>query len=182
MSSEFELPASKTFKPARQAKNNLFPTDPNPSPTRSPSPEATSGAGSEQSQVEDIKEEFSQTELLAVFDEIIFSGEYSETINLRGKVPVTFRTRTAEEISDIQRQIDSSGSNLISTVESIRSLMNLKFAMSNYKGQDLSTMKPEEKVKFVERLPGPLVGMLLMALSKFDSKVAAACKEGEQNF
>lgn len=125
---------------------------------------------------------YSKEELLRVFDEIIFSGEYRETFTIRGRVAVTFRTRTAEEISDIQRHIDSSGFALISTVENVRSIMNLQSALCNYRDKDLSMLKGKEKTSFVEKLPGPIVGMLLMLLSKFDNKISQACREGEENF
>jgi hypothetical protein len=125
---------------------------------------------------------YSQDELLRVFDEIIFSGEYRETYNIKGKVPVTFKTRTAGEIEEIQHAVDSAGAQLISTVESIRSIMNLQFSLCVYRGKDLTMLKAEDRVAFIKSLSAPIVGMLLMTLSKFDTKVSMACREGEENF
>lgn len=173
MSSEFELPSRKGAQQKSQPKldvENIL--------------GAAEGTDMEKKETENANGEpsYSPEELLRVFDEIIFSGEYQETFNIRGKVPVTFRTRTAEEISEIQRFIDSAGSQLISTVESIRSIMNLRFSLCNYRGKDLSMLKKEERSIFIEKLPAPIVGMLLVMLSKFDNKVAQACREGEENF
>lgn len=173
MSSEFELPsrqgATQKSQPKLDVENILG---------------AAEGTSMEKESPENANKEpaYSPEELLRVFDEIIFSGEYRETFNIRGKVPVTFRTRTAEEISEIQRYIDSAGSQLISTVESIRSIMNLQFSLCNYRGKDLSLMKKEERAAFIEKLPAPVVGMMLVILSKFDQKIAQACREGEENF
>jgi hypothetical protein len=43
-------------------------------------------------------------------------------------------------------------------------------------------MKDTERSTFIESLPGPIIGMLLTQLGKFDSKVSQACREGEENF
>ena len=128
------------------------------------------------------KPKYSQEELLKIFDEIIFSGEYSETIYLRGRVEVKFRTRTAEEIGEIQSAIDNSRLNLLSSVEQQRSLLTLEKALMSYNGKDLSIMKSEEKSRFIQKISGPIVGMLMNALQEFDNKIFEACKEGEENF
>lgn len=125
--------------------------------------------------------EYSKEELLTIFDGIVFSGEYIEEILLRGRVPVKFSTRTAEQVNKIQDTLDASGYQLISSVEQRRTLLNLEQALVNYNGQDLGSMKVPERSKFVAQLPGPIIGMLIVELNKFDNKVAAACRE-ESNF
>lgn len=128
------------------------------------------------------KPEYSEDELLQIFDNIIFSNEYSEDFLIRNRLKVTFKTRTAAEFKEIDKNVDSMGSSLISTVEAARSLMNLEFALCSYDGRDLSTLKKEEKTKFVNTLPGPIVGALIGTLAKFDRKVHMACRAGEANF
>ena len=178
MSNDFELPSSSTPKPP--VKVNRASHQPQSSaPIHTQSPEVTSKPDTSKSAE---KPEFPPEELLRIFDEIIFSGEYRESFTIKDKLPVTFRTRTAEEISEIQQYIDGSRSNLISTVDNIRSLMNLQYALVNYRGYDLSMKKMDEKSAYIKALPGPIVGMLLTLLSKFDYKIAVACKEGEENF
>lgn len=125
---------------------------------------------------------YSKEELLRVFDEIIFSGEYREDYVIRNRLQITFKTRTAEDINFIQKTIDSAGLNLISSVETMRSIMNLQFSLASYDKKDLSNMKPDERMKLIERLPGPIVGILIDRMAKFDEKVMLACKEGEENF
>lgn len=202
MSNDFELPSSFVSKPpaSRPSKKGpVFPVQQSAAPTQSPTPPTQPKAQvstSSNTETENITPEaganpgsspnsepvYDEKELLAIFDDIIFSGEYRETVMVKGRVPVEFRTRTAEEISEIQRNIDAAGANLISTVESIRSLMNLKYALVSFKGTDLGTMKAAERIKFVEQLPGPIVGTLLRLLSVFDNKVAQACRDGKENF
>lgn len=187
MSSEFELPSStsRTTRPQRpmtmtKADNGSKP----PSLTTSlilgqePEPEDQTGEGA------DKKEEpkYSKEELLRVFDEIIFSGEYVESYLIRGRLPISFRTRTAENINYIQKTIDAAGLNLISSVETMRSIMNLQFSLASYDKKDLTGLKMEDRMKMIEMLPGPIVGVLIDLMSKFDEKVALACKEGEENF
>jgi hypothetical protein len=61
-------------------------------------------------------------------------------------------------------------------------ILNLQYALTFYQGRDLSGLKAEDKAKFIKRLPGPVIGVLLDALYKFDAKVGEACKELEANF
>lgn len=126
--------------------------------------------------------EYSEEELSAIFDEIIFSGEYVEEVLIRGKLRACFRTRTAEEIRQITQVVDGAQAVYANTVESLRSLLQLQYALTSYQGKDLTGIRPEEKSKFIGQIPGPVVALLLQALSKFDAKVFAACQEGEANF
>lgn len=136
----------------------------------------------EEPKKEATKPLYSQEELLRVFDEIMFSGDYAEDYVIKGRLPVTFKTRTGEDINAIQRSIDAAGFNLISSVETMRSLMNLQYSLVRYDKKDLTLMEPSERAKFVERLSGPMIAILLDTMGKFDHKVAEACKEGEANF
>ena len=184
--SDFEFtPTSPAAKPARNkapAKEKSpegFQPRPSTLTQSEALPETADPEGTEEKSKEPL---YSQEELLKIFDEIIFSGEYTEDNSIRGRLQVTFRTRTAEDHSAVQRAIDSSGFNLVSSVEDLRSLMNLQYAIVKYQQRDLSLLSEEERLKFVKRLPGPVVGALLIALNKFDYKVALACQEGQENF
>lgn len=128
------------------------------------------------------KPKYDKDELLAIFDEIIFQGEYLEDVTIRGKLKVQFRTRTAEEIEQISKVIDATSFNLISTMNESRMVLNLQYALTYYQGRDLSSLKVEDRAKFIKKLPGPVIAVLIDALFKFDDKVAEACKEVEANF
>lgn len=125
---------------------------------------------------------YSEEELAAIFDEIIFSGEYVEEVSIRGKLRVCFRTRTAEEIRQITQAVDGAQAVYANTVESLRSLLQLQYALTSYQGKDLTGIRPQERTAFIGQIPGPVVALLLQALAKFDEKVFAACQEGELNF
>lgn len=131
---------------------------------------------------EKAQPKYSEEELAAIFDEIIFSGEYIEEVTIRDKLRIGFRTRTADEIRQITQVVDGTQAVYANTVESIRSLLQLQYALVSYQGKSLVGVKPEEKAKFIGQIPGPVVALLLQALSKFDEKVFAACQEGESNF
>lgn len=121
-------------------------------------------------------------ELMAIFDQMIFSGSYSETVNLKGKFSVAFRTRTAEEVEEISRSLDTTTINMMTTLVEKRSLFNLHYALLSYGGRDLSGLKQTERVAFINKLAAPVVGMLIQGLSKFDQKVYEAFKDAEENF
>ena len=129
-----------------------------------------------------VKPKYNKDELLAIFDEVIFQGEYVEDVTIRGKLKVQFRTRTAEEIEQISKVIDSTSFNLISTMNESRMVLNLQYALTFYQGRDLSALKVEDRAKFIKKLPGPVIAVLIDALFRFDDKVAEACKEVEGNF
>lgn len=125
---------------------------------------------------------YDKDELLRIFDEIIFSGEYTEDVTIRGKLAVQFRTRTAEEVSEISRLIDTTTYNLVATMHEARMILNLQYALNSYQGRNLNGMSKEDRAKFIKRLPSPVISILLDALYKFDDKVFQACKDGEENF
>lgn len=128
------------------------------------------------------KPKYDKAELMKIFDEMIFSDGYEEKITIKGKLKVIFRARNAEDTLDISKDIDSKNFTLISTLQEHRALMNLTYSLTNYAGKDLRGMEIEEKVKVIKKLPAVIVGALSEELMKFDSKVAAACMEGEENF
>lgn len=130
----------------------------------------------------EVKPEYSEEELLVIFDEIIFSNEYTESVKIKGKLNVSFKTRTADQINKITNKLDTTPANFISTVNERRSLLNLHHALVSYQGKDISKAKIEDKEKFISTLPAPIIGALLVALEKFDKKVYAACEVGEENF
>ena len=166
MSNDFEIPPAKVSKkqaPAATLKEVGITPEVEP-------------------KTEPEKPKYSQEELLQVFDELIFNGTYSEKVLVKGKLQVTFRTRTADELETISMELDATKANLVSTIVEKRSTLNLYYALSSYQGKNLSGMKIEEKSKFLKSLAAPIIGMLMVELSNFDDKVWQATKEGEQNF
>lgn len=125
---------------------------------------------------------YDQEELLRIFDEIIFTGEYSEEVTIRGKLHVRFRTRTVEEIEQISATVDAMEAHLVATLNDKRSVLNLQYALVSYQGKDLKSLDIADRSKFIRRLPGPIIASLLTAMSIFDMKVFEACKDGEANF
>jgi chorismate mutase len=131
---------------------------------------------------EQEKPKYDPEELLRIFDDMIFAGSYSENVNIRGKLKVTFTTRSAEQMADITRQLDTQNAQLMATLVERRNLLNLYHGLTAYQGTDLSGLKYDEKVAFINRLPAPLVGIMMVSLFDFDSKIQAATQEGEANF
>lgn len=133
-------------------------------------------------EVEVKKPAFDKDELLAIFDKIIFEGEYSEQTKLKGKLSITFKTRSVGETLDISKTIDAVQANLVATLNEQRAVLNLAYSLIEYSGKDLRKATVEDRLVFVKKLPVPVIAALSDALAKFDVKVDAACKEGEENF
>lgn len=138
----------------------------------------------EQTEGENQAEEskYSKEELLHIFDEIIFQGEYSEEVIVNGKLRLGFRTRSGGEIEEINRVVDNSKANLMTTLNDTRTLLNLQYALTQYHTKDLRGYSITEKEKFLKTIPGPVIAAMLTALQKFDQKIFIACQEGEENF
>lgn len=168
--SDFELPRKQPQSKTAAAlpKEKLSPA---PAPETQPDVE-----------VKELDHKYDAETLLRIFDEIIFSGEYSEDVTIKNRLKVRFRTRTAEEIEEISRIVDSAQANWQSTVNEKRSLLNLQYALTSFQGTDLRSLKTEDRARYIRKLPGPVIGALLVALGRFDEKVFVACQEGEENF
>lgn len=129
------------------------------------------------------KPQYDKNELLAIFDEMIFSGEYKEPISLRGgKLKIVFRSRSVSDTTAISRDIDAKSFTLITTLQEYRALQNLAYSLVSYAGNDWSKLSVEDRVKKLNEMPGPVASLLSMELTKFDQKIFAACEEGEANF
>lgn len=126
--------------------------------------------------------DYDEAELDAIFDEIVFTGVYSEEVLIRGRLPIRFQTRNAGQLNTITREVDALKANFAVTTQEYRAFQNIVYSLVEYNGKDLSTLKMEERAKFVSELPGPVVAILLQKLFDFDLKVLAACKRGEENF
>ena len=125
---------------------------------------------------------FNKDELLAIFDRITFEGEYSEQVKLKGKLTVTFKTRSAGDTLEISKTVDAIQANLVITVSEQRAILNLAYSMIEYSGKDLSKASIDDRLTFVKKLPVPIIAALSDALATFDLKIDAACKEGDENF
>lgn len=126
--------------------------------------------------------QYDPAELLAIFDSILFEGRYTEDVLIKGKLKVTFRSRSASETSEITKEIDGQQFNLISALQERRAFLNLVYSLERYNGQNIGGAKIEERKKFIGDLPAVVVAALSEALYKFDAKTDAACREGEENF
>jgi len=140
-----------------------------------PGPEASAD-------LDPTKPKFDPDELSQIFDEIMFSGEYTEEITIRKKLKVFFRSRTAEETTLISREIDGKNYSLITTLHEDRAILNLAYSIVSYAGKDLSNTGIDERKKFINKLPAVVISILSLELNKFDYKIEAACKDGEANF
>lgn len=128
------------------------------------------------------KPEFDKAELLAIFDEMIFSGEYSEEVTIKKKLKVTFRARSANDITAISRELDGSQFSLMATITEQRAFLNLVYSMISYSGRSYEKVDIKERREMIGKLPAVIIGALSEALVKFDQKMDAACREGEANF
>lgn len=172
---DFQIPAGAGMPKGPAAKRQ-----PTPSLTKEPTP--VEDDSSEDKKEPKPKPKYAPEELLKIFDDIIFLGEYTEDVVIKGKLNAGFRTRSGGEIEEINRVVDNSKANLLTTLNDTRTLLNLQYGLTRYHTQDLRSMKPEDKAKFIKTIPGPVIAALLTALQSFDEKVFLACQEGEENF
>jgi hypothetical protein len=129
------------------------------------------------------KPKYDKEELLAIFDELIFSGEYVEDKEFRnGKLKVSFRSRSVEDTSEISKDVEAKDFKLITTMQEHRAILNLAYSLVKYAGTDWSKVPVEDRIVRIKKLPGPVASLLSEELNKFDQKIFVACQEGEANF
>ena len=131
---------------------------------------------------EEKKPEFSEEDLLAVFDTLMFEGVYTEDIMIKGKLKVTFKSMSAKDISEISGILDAKNYVLYETMQQQRALLNLSRCLTFYNQKDLSSMTVENKLTFMGTLPAAIVSALSDSLGTFSVKVQKACEVGEKNF
>jgi hypothetical protein len=111
--------------------------------------------------------EYKKEELTAVFDQLIFEGEFKEEVTIKGKLKVEFRSRTAEETMEISKFLDNAEYKLLTTMQEQRAFLNLNKSLVKYQGKDLSAVPSDERAKFIRRLPTSI----LASLSRFLGRV-----------
>jgi hypothetical protein len=126
--------------------------------------------------------EYTKEVLTAVFDQLIFEGEYKEEVTIKGKLKVEFRSRTADETMEISKFLDSAEYKLLTTMQEQRAFLNLNKSLVKYQGKDLSIISFDERAKFIRRLPTSILASLADSLAEFDRKVDMACREAEEGF
>lgn len=131
---------------------------------------------------ENAKPEYSEEELLSIFDTIMFEGAYQEDVMIRGKLKVTFRSLSVKDSKEITNTLDSKQFNLASTFQEQRAIMNLARSLVFYNSKDLSSMTIIQRTEFVESLPSAIVAAISNALVVFSKKVFRACEAGQENF
>lgn len=134
--------------------------------------------------IEEKKEasKYTQEELLAIFDELLFTGYYDEKINVRDKLFFTLRSKTMEDWLAINTEMDSKKFNLISSAVDERANLSLARSLVEYNGKDLSRIDWKDRVAFVRGLPVAFIAIMTKHLNEFEAKVNEATSEGEENF
>ena len=126
---------------------------------------------------------YSSDELLAIFDEILFKGEYRETIPVAKKLNIVLRSRSTGETAFISRHLDSLDYKLLATMEDERVLVTLAHSLVEFRGKDLTKMEPlPKRYEFINTLPSAILGILINKLQEFDEKVFLATEEASKNF
>lgn len=141
-----------------------------------------SDAETQERSAEPSKPEYSEEELLSIFDTIMFEGVYQEDVMIRGKLKVTFRSLSVKDSKEITNTLDSKQFNLASTFQEQRAIMNLARSLVFYNSKDLSSMTIIQRTEFVESLPSAIVAAISNALVVFSKKVFRACEAGQENF
>lgn len=126
--------------------------------------------------------EFDESELERIFDALMFDGSYTEDVKIGKRMTITLKTRTGKEAREVMTLLDKAGYSLGLTVESVRALYNLVQSAMQVNNRDISGEKFEKKLELIEEMPTPVISAMMIALVRFDRKVEAAVRHGEENF
>lgn len=169
MNNDFEFPEQEA-KPA--GKRTKAKPEPVPEEAKEQGPNLLEGGSPE----------FDEAELEQIFDALMFDGSYTEEVKIGKRLSVTLKTRTGKEAREVMTILDKAGYSLGLTVESIRALYNLVQSAMIVNGKDISGEKFEKKLELIEEMPTPVISAMMISLVKFDRKVEAAVRHGEENF
>jgi hypothetical protein len=126
--------------------------------------------------------EFDEADLEQIFDALMFDGSYTEEVKIGKRLSITLKTRTGKEAREVMTLLDKAGYSLGLTVESIRGLYNLVQSAMIVNGKDISGERFDKKLELIEEMPTPVISAMMIALVKFDRKVEASVRHGEENF
>ncbi len=155
---------------------------PTPRKAKGPKTEKDVAAKPEVNLLEGGSPEFDEADLEQIFDSLMFDGSYTEEVKIGKRLSVTLKTRTGKDAREVMTLLDKSGYNLGLTVESIRALYNLVQSAVIVNGKDISGEGFDKKMELIEEMPTPVISAMMIALVKFDRKVEAAVRHGEENF
>lgn len=128
------------------------------------------------------KSKYTEAELMAIFDTIMFEGSYSEDILIKGKLKVSFKSMAAKDVSSVSSTLDSKQYVMYSTLQEQRALLNLSKSLMFYNQKDISGMDSDKRLDFISNLPAAIVSALSDSLIEFSTKVQEACEVGQENF
>lgn len=128
---------------------------------------------------EATRPKYNKGELLAIFDEILFSNEYREEVLIKGKLKVVFKTKTAAELAKISEELDSKSYQLMATMQQARAFLDICYSLISYNGKDLSSAPIAARKEFLNGMPTAIMSAISTALVEFDLKVEAALSESE---
>jgi hypothetical protein len=138
-----------------------------------------------------VKPEFSQEELLAIFDAIMFQGVYQEEMTVaEGRIYARYRTRTVDESNRINKALDKQQFATYITHGNHQALLTLSYAMLDYsiidshgdrKTREMSK-DPQTAYKNLAGMPDVVLEALSRGLTAFDRKVRIAVYEAQETF
>lgn len=128
---------------------------------------------------ESQKPKYKKEDLLVIFDELMFSGEYREDIKIKNKLNITFVTRSAAATAEITAELDNKKFNLLSSMHENKALLCICHSLVRYGDKDLSVLSTENRRSFIEKLPSVVVAAISNALVDFDIKTDAALNESD---
>lgn len=135
----------------------------------------------EQKEEKPEESKYSQAELLAIFDKLIFEGEFQEEFKGRG-MKLTLRSRSGDDAIKISRAVDSFEGKSFMTVQTYANILTLTHSLVSFNGKSFDKKDTSGKYKFLLTLPDPILAVLMDKLKEFDEKIGLAIGEGRKNF
>ena len=124
---------------------------------------------------------YPQADLLAIFDKLVFEGEYQEEFKGRG-LKLTLRSRSGDDAINISRAVDKFEGKTFMTVQTYANMLTLAHSLVSFNGKAFGPKDTAAKYKFLLTLPDPILVLLIDKLKDFDEKIGLAIAEGRKNF
>lgn len=130
---------------------------------------------------EEPKSKYSQQELLALYDTMVFEGRYTEPYRARG-INAVFRTRTGDDVIKLNQYLDSYQAKSMASLQTYSNMLTLAASLKSINGKEFEDGDIKSVYIHLKTLPDAVNTLLLVALTDFDRKVGEAIEEGRKNF
>lgn len=124
---------------------------------------------------------YTLSELLAIYDDILFENSYSKEYRLRS-VRFTFKTRSSATVIKVNQALDNLKAQSVNTYQTYNNYLMLAASLQSYNNQNFEEDDLKNTYDYLLTLNTAAIDLMLDKLNEFDTMIGLALKAGKENF